>query len=53
MKADLRSEVLFLIPPISGPEAFHPSGGVVREAMYDFNIPGNSAADNSMPGYEL
>ena len=39
--AHLRSEVLFLIPPIKGPEAFHPSGAVVRDEIYDFSISGN------------
>jgi len=38
---DLRSDVLFLIPPIKGPIEFHPSGAVVKEEMYDFNISGN------------
>jgi hypothetical protein len=41
MTAHLRSEVLFLIPPINGPEAFHPSGAVVREEIYDFSISGS------------
>jgi hypothetical protein len=41
LTAHLRSEVLLFIPPINGPEAFHPSGAVVREAIYDLSISGN------------